>query len=149
MKKLIILFLLAFTGMQLSAQKAERITGMWWNAKKTAKIEIKKEANGSFSGTIVYLVPEKYKSGVPPKDDKNPDPKLCERSVLGLTVLSELRYDAGKKEWDNGRIYDPRSGKTYKCYVWMEDRDDMLFIKGYAVGIRWMGKLTEWTRPLL
>lgn len=95
------------------------------------------------------MIPEKYENGAPPKDDENPDPALRERSILGLTIMSGLRYDAGENEWNGGRIYDPKSGKTYDCYVWMEDREDMLFMKGYVVGIRWLGKSTEWTRTSL
>ena len=63
--------------------------------------------------------------------------------------MTGLRYDTSANEWNGGRIYDPQSGKTYDCYVWMEDRNDMLFMKGYVVGIRWLGKSTEWTRTTL
>ena len=149
MKNLIVIFLFVFTAVQVFAQKPERITGIWWNDEKTSKIEVKKEANGSYSATIVFIIPEKYENGQPPKDIENPDPELRDRSRLGLTIMTGLRYDAGENEWNGGRIYDPNSGKTYDCYVWMEDRDDMLFMKGYVVGIRWLGKSTEWTRTAL
>ncbi|HBL74425.1 MAG: hypothetical protein A2W90_20090 [Bacteroidetes bacterium GWF2_42_66] len=149
MKNLIVIFLFVFTAMQLFAQKSERITGIWWNDEKTSKLEVKKEANGSYSATIVYIIPEKYENGMPQKDTENPDPKLRDRSRLGLTIMTGLRYDTSANEWNGGRIYDPQSGKTYDCYVWMEDRNDMLFMKGYVVGIRWLGKSTEWTRTTL
>ncbi len=149
MKNLIVIFLFIFTAMQLFAQKSERITGIWWNDEKTSKLEVKKEANGTYSATIVYIIPEKYENGQPQKDTENPDPKLRDRSRLGLIIMSGLRYDAKSNEWNGGRIYDPQSGKTYDCYIWMEDRNDMLFMKGYVVGIRWLGKSTEWTRTTL
>ena len=149
MKNLFIIFLIVFTGMQLSAQKPDRITGIWWTDEKTSKIEIKKEANGSYSGTILYLIPERYENGQPPKDKKNPDPALSERTMLGLTILTELQYDRKSNEWTKGRIYDPKSGKTYDCFVWMKDNNDVLFMKGYVVGIRWLGRSTEWTRTTL
>ena len=104
MKNLFIIFLIVFTGMQLSAQKPDRITGIWWNDEKTSKIEIKKEANGSYSGTILYLIPERYENGQPPKDKKNPDPALSERTMLGLTIFFFIHYDGISYEFLNGVI---------------------------------------------
>jgi uncharacterized protein (DUF2147 family) len=149
MKNLLITFLFVFATVHVFAQEADRITGIWWNEEKTSKIEVKREVNGSYSATIVYLVPEKYKNGAPPKDDKNLNPYLRDRSILGLLFLTGLRYDAGEDEWVGGHNYDPESGKTYDCYVWMEDCNDILFIKNYVAGIRWLGRSTEWTRTTL
>lgn len=148
MKKVLILFLFGLWLNTVSAQKASDITGIWWNDEKTSKIEIVKE-NDEFKGTIVYMIPEKYESGQPPKDDKNPDESLRGRSILGLQILSRLKYDSGEEEWQGGRIYDPKSGKTYDCFAWFEDDPDKLHLKGYVVGIKWLGKSTEWTRTSL
>ncbi|WP_375428035.1 DUF2147 domain-containing protein [uncultured Sphingomonas sp.] len=49
-----------------------------------------------------------------PVDTKNPDPALRGRPILGMAVLSGFA-DAGK-DW-RGRIYDPRSGRSYKSIV--------------------------------
>lgn len=146
MKNFLILFLFVFIATQVSAQK-DRVIGIWWNDEKTSKLEVKEE-NGVFSATIVYMIPEKYENGEEPKDDENPDPKLRDRSLIGLKLMDGLKYNADKNEWAGGTIYDPKSGKTYDCYVWMES-DDLLKMKGYVVGIRWLGKSTEWTRTTL
>ena len=53
-----------------------------------------------------------------------------------------------KKNGEAGTIYDPKSGKTYDCYAWMES-DDVLQLKGYVVGIKWLGKKTAWSRTSL
>lgn len=127
------------------AQDAQKITGIWWNAEKTSKIEVKEE-NGKFTGTVVYINPEKYVNGEPEKDTENPDVKLRSRSRLGLQILSGLQYNAGDKEWQGGRIYDPDNGKTYDCYAWLENNPNVLSIKGYVVGIKWLGRSTTWTR---
>jgi uncharacterized protein (DUF2147 family) len=145
MKKLLLILLLGLWLTNAAAQKATDITGIWWNDEKTSKIEVVEE-NGEFSGTIVYMVPEKYKNGQPPKDEKNPDPALRSRSVLGLQILNGLKFNVKDKEWQDGHIYDPKSGKTYDCFGWFENDTDNLFLKGYVVGIKWLGKSTEWTR---
>lgn len=144
MKKLVVLSLLAMYSAMGFAQDADKILGVWWNEEKTSKIEIEKE-DGTYTGTIVHIIPENYKNGKPPKDDKNPDESLRDRSVVGLQILEGLEYNAGEEEWENGEIYDPKSGKTYDCYAWLEN-DDLLKLKGFVGGVRWLGRSSEWYR---
>ena len=144
MKKIIILFVLGLYAFSGVARDADRITGIWWNDEKTTKIKVEKK-EGKYIGTIVYMIPEKYENGQPPKDDNNPDESLRNRSLIGLQILSDFEYDAKKEEWKNGKIYDPKSGNTYDCYAWLED-DDLLKLKGFVGGIRWLGKSSEWYR---
>jgi len=61
--------------------------------------------------------------------------------------LSSFEYDAKDKEWQNGSIYDPKSGKTYDCYMWFEGNNyNTLYIKGFVMGIRFLGRETQWTK---
>ena len=147
MKKLVVLFFLGIYAMAGFAQEADKIVGVWWNEEKTSKIEVEKK-DGKYIGTIVYMIPEKYENGAPPKDDENPDESLRSRSIVGIQILSNFDYNAKDKEWKNGSIYDPKSGKTYDCYAWMEN-DNLLKLKGFVAGIRWMGKSSEWYRTSL
>jgi len=147
MKKLIILLFLGIYAVTGFAQEADKIVGVWWNDEKTSKIEVEKK-DGKYIGTIVYMIPEKYENGQPPKDDENPDPALRDRSVVGLQILEGFIYNPKKKEWQKGTIYDPKSGNTYDCYGWLES-DDLLKLKGYIGGIRWLGRSSEWYRTTL
>lgn len=147
MKKFTFVLVLGLFVSQIFAQNAQEITGVWWNAEKTSKIEVSEE-NGKFVGTVIFIIPEKYVNGQPQKDDQNPDVKLRSRSRLGLQILSGLKYNAGDKEWQGGRIYDPNSGKTYDCFAWFGKDANTLSIKGYVVGIKWLGRSTVWTRAI-
>ncbi|HPF50385.1 MAG TPA: DUF2147 domain-containing protein [Draconibacterium sp.] len=147
MKKLLILFFLGVYALSSYAQKADKIVGVWWNDEKTTKIEVEKK-DGKYIGTIVYMIPEKYENGQPPKDDENPDEALRDRSLIGLQILEGFVYSPEKEEWNTGRIYDPKSGKTYDCYGWLES-DDLLKLKGFVAGMRWLGKSSEWYRTEL
>ena len=147
MKKLVLLFFLGIYTLAGFAQEAEKIVGIWWNDEKTTKIKVEKK-DGKYIGTIVYMIPEKYVNGKPPLDDKNPDKELQSRSVVGLQILDGFEYDAKDKEWKNGKIYDPKSGKTYDCYAWFEG-DELLKLKGFVMGMRWLGKSSEWHRTTL
>lgn len=144
MKKLVILFFISIYSVLCFAQDENKILGVWWNEKKTTKIKVEQE-DGKYIGTIVYMIPENYKNGEAPKDKENPDPKLQKRSIIGIQILNGFEYDAKKGEWKNGTIYDPNSGKTYDCYAWLEN-NNLLKLKGYVAGIRWMGKSSEWYR---
>ncbi|HAQ21309.1 MAG TPA: DUF2147 domain-containing protein [Prolixibacteraceae bacterium] len=145
MKRIGIVLLLSLVISQAFTQEAQNIAGIWWNDKKTSKIEIKEE-NGKFSGTVIYINPEKYVNGEPEKDFNNPDPKLKTRSRLGLQILSGLKFHVSDNEWQGGRIYDPDNGKTYNCYAWFGQDPNVLYLKGYVVGIKWLGRSTTWTR---
>lgn len=129
------------------AQEAQKIAGIWWNEEKTSKIEVKEES-GQFVGTIIYIIPEKYVNGEPEKDNMNPDVKLRSRSRLGISILSGLKYNSSEKQWLDGRIYDPKNGKTYDCFAWFEKDANKLYIKGYVAGIKWLGRSTIWTRTM-
>lgn len=147
MKHIALLFFLGLYTIAGIAQEADKITGIWWNDEKTTKIKVEKE-NGKYIGTIVYMIPEKYENGQPPKDDNNPDEKLQNRSLIGLQILSGLEHDAKDEEWNNGEIYDPKSGNSYTCYAWLEN-DDLLKLKGFVAGIRLLGRSSEWYRTEL
>jgi len=147
MKKLLLFVLLLTFSSSIFAQKADDITGIWWNDIKSSKIKIEKK-DGKYIGTIVYVIPEKYINGAPAKDDQNPDVNLRSRSILNLQILSGLVYNASDKEWAGGMIYDPKSGKTYACYVWLEGKDT-LQLKGFVAGIRMLGRKSAWTRTTL
>lgn len=145
MKRLALLLVFGLILSRSFAQDAQKIAGVWWNDEKTSKIEVKEE-NGQFTGTVIYINPEKYVNGEPEKDNMNPDVKLRTRSRLGLAILSGLKYVPGDKQWQNGRIYDPKNGKTYDCFAWFESDNNVLYIKGYVAGIKWLGRSTTWTR---
>ncbi len=149
MKKIFVLVFLFVCSsvIYVQAQSADDITGIWWNDIKSSKIKVEKK-EGKYVGTIVYIIPEKYVNGEPEKDTKNPDPKLQSRSILNLQILNGLAYNQEDKEWAGGMIYDPKSGKTYECFVWLEGKD-ILQLKGFVAGIRMLGRKSAWTRTTL
>ncbi len=141
--KTLFVFSFLMTGMAVQAQtSADNVLGKWYTGNKETIIEIYKEGN-TFAGKISWLK-DPYENGKPKVDDKNPNVKLQNRPVMGLKLLWGFSYDGKDKEWNGGNIYDPKSGKTYDCYMWMDDND--LKIKGYVMGIKWMGRKTTWTR---
>jgi uncharacterized protein (DUF2147 family) len=57
-----------------------------------------------------------------------------------------FEYDKEDKKWVNGTIYDPKNGKTYKCYMWFDEGNDkILHVKGF-IGFSMLGREVEWVR---
>ena len=144
-KYLFTAFALLFIPLFLYAQ-ADKIEGTWYNDDKTSTIEIKKGSNGTYAGKITWL-DEPNENGKPKVDDDNPDPKLQNRPIMGLTIVKNFKYNSKKKRWNEGSIYDPKNGKTYDCFAWFDDGVyNSLYIKGYVAGIKALGRKTNWTR---
>jgi len=133
--------LLAVICVNVAAKAQDKIEGQWYNAEKTGKVEIKKEANGHFNGKVVWLK-EPLKDGKPKLDEMNQDEKLRSRPRLGLEVLKNFVKD-GENKYVDGTIYDPLNGKTYSCKMTL--KGNSLDIRGY-IGISLLGRTTTFTR---
>ncbi len=125
--------------------KGDDILGVWLNEDKDAHIRIENR-NGKYYGVIIWLKePIDEETGKPKLDDENPDPELQKRPVMGLELLTGFVFD-GDDEWEDGDIYDPKSGKTYSCYMrFTDDTKNRLKVRGY-IGISLIGRTTYWTR---
>jgi uncharacterized protein (DUF2147 family) len=60
-----------------------------------------------------------------------------------MVLMKDFEYDS-KNVWDDGEIYDPKSGKTYSCKMTLTD-PRRLEVRGY-VGISLIGRTDVWTR---
>ncbi|MCB5270968.1 MAG: DUF2147 domain-containing protein [Candidatus Cloacimonetes bacterium] len=143
MKKIIFILVALSLILPIFAQNAQRITGVWFNGEKTSKIEITQTEDGLFVGHIVWLKEPTTKDGKAKTDTKNSVDKLKQRPLLGLQILSDLKYD-GKDKYSGGKIYDPQAGKTYSSKAEMVN-NNTLSLRGY-IGIPMAGRTDTWTR---
>ncbi len=141
---LIIISLFLFATLQANAQ-SDKVVGFWITEKKTSQVEIYKTPSGEYQGKLVWLDEPLDEAGRPKKDKENPSQSLRNRPLKGIVLLKDFSYDASSKEWTGGTIYDPESGKTYDAFMWL-DGDNNLNIKGFVMGMRFMGRSTAWTR---
>lgn len=116
---------------------ADSILGLWLTADQEGYVEIT-ETSGVYQGTIVGGPDDTERF-----DEKNPDPRLRDRPLLGLTIMTGFT-STGDGKWTGGRIYDPNNGKTYKCTLELGE-NGTLKVRGY-VGISWFGRTETWTR---
>jgi uncharacterized protein (DUF2147 family) len=125
----------------VAASASKNIEGRWLSGDGDGWIEITLEGN-SLVGRIAGS-PNDQPGDEPRYDDLNPDPKLRGRPLMGLTIMSDFRYDTDGR-WVDGRIYDPNSGNTYKGTIRQVDANT-LKLRGY-VGISLFGRTETWTR---
>jgi len=69
MKKLLLFVMFIVYSSAIFAQSADDVTGIWWNDIKSSKIKVEKK-EGKYIGTIVYIIPEKYVTGLREKTKK-------------------------------------------------------------------------------
>ena len=127
--------------------KADDVVGVWYTDGKSSKIEIYKEGD-KYNGKMIWLKDPNYGSddkeaGKPQRDRKNPEPARQNDPLVGLNLLKDFTFD-GTAAWSSGTIYDPESGKTYKCTMKLTDAKT-LDVRGY-IGVPAFGRSTTWTR---
>lgn len=141
MKNLTFILLLTAISFAGFAQNKDAILGKWINSSGEAHVEITKKGEKYF-GKIVWVKEPKDEKGNNKTDVKNPDEKLKSRPILGLEILKDFVFSDGK--WTDGKIYDPKSGKTYSCNMSMKG-NDVLNMRGY-IGISLIGRSETWKR---
>lgn len=142
MKQIIFILFLSIASI-FAQNNSESCLGIWFNAEKTAKIEITKR-NNLYFGKIIWLKEPNDKNGKPKTDPLNPDDKLKTRPRLGMEIMWGFKYNTDGTIWEDGHIYDPNSGKTYSAQFTMTNTD-IINLRGY-VGFSWIGKTSTWTR---
>jgi uncharacterized protein (DUF2147 family) len=125
-------FLLLFSTLILHANSfansgPDAILGEWISQEKDGKISIYKQGD-KFYGKITW--------------SKTPG-KLRTRDIVNTVILSDFKFKGSS--WEEGKIYDPKSGKTYDCILKVKDNNKVLDIRGY-VGVPMFGRTATWTR---
>ncbi len=131
----IIMFLLIINLGKAQSVNKDAILGEWLSEEKDGKVLIFKQGEKYFGKVI-------WGKSAGKKDEKNPDPSLRNRDIIGSTILKDFSFKG--KSWEDGNVYDPNNGKSYSCTMKLKSNDE-LEIRGY-VGISLLGRSTVWTR---
>ena len=128
---------LAVVSIATPSLAAESINGNWKTEEGDTVIKINK-CGATVCGRIDrWLITPP--GGVNQKDLNNPNKKLRSRKLLGTAILTGFKPDG--KKW-KGRIYDPKSGKTYRSEVSLTSTNK-LKVKGC---IAFICQGQNWTR---
>jgi uncharacterized protein (DUF2147 family) len=152
LKTIIFVFLAILSLLPASAfseNVTDQILGVWHTTDDKSQVQIFKVKNQYFGRIISLKEPnwpandELGMGGKPKTDRRNPNHELQNRPIVGLQLMAGF-VPAGKNLWADGKIYDPESGKTYKCKLTLVG-DKRLEVRGY-VGFSLFGRTEVWTR---
>ncbi len=125
---------------QARSQTTGEATGTWLTQAGDARVRVSK-CGGGLCGVIVWLKdPIDAATGKPQVDDKNPNPALARRPMIGLPLFSGMR-PSGPNVW-SGQIYNADDGKNYESHISVAG-PDTLRVEG-CVGALCGGE--SWTR---
>ena len=87
------------------------------------------ERDGKYYGKIIKLFRE-------PGEDQDPVCTECEgelngQKVIGMEIITDMKYNKGNNEFHKGEILDPENGNVYDCKLWIEDGN--LKVRGYLL----------------
>jgi uncharacterized protein (DUF2147 family) len=96
------------------------------------------EKSGKIYGKVAEILDLEHKNNVCSNcsgSDKN-------KPILGMIIIKGLTKEGD--EYTNGKILDPKNGKTYKCFITLESKDK-LKVRGF-IGISLFGRTQYWYR---
>lgn len=132
----------------LHAADTKGVTGLWNTEDNESKLEFF-TCRDKICVRIAWLKEPNYTDakegpiGTPKVDLNNPDPALRNRPMLGLQIMEGFTA-TGNDRWENGIIYDPDNGKTYRGKLHLVS-PNKLELRGY-IGISLFGSTYVLTR---
>ena len=122
------------------AQGVGDVGGVWLTQAGDAKVRVSR-CGGGICGVVVWLKdPINAATGKPQVDDKNPNPALAKRPMIGLPLFTGMRL-SGPNRW-SGQIYNADDGSFYVSNIALSGADT-LKVEG-CVGMLCGGE--TWTR---
>jgi uncharacterized protein (DUF2147 family) len=120
----IVAILAALLGVSTTKAKADgNVSGIWLTQAGDAKVRVSK-CGGGICGVVVWLKdPIDPATGKLQIDDKNKNPALAKRRIVGIPLFSGMR-SAGPDKW-SGHIYNADDGNTYDSNVSVAGPDSL------------------------
>jgi uncharacterized protein (DUF2147 family) len=106
-----------------NAQAGDEVSGIWLTQAGDAKVRVSK-CGGGICGVVVWLRdPINPATGKPQVDDKNPNPALAKRPMIGLPLFMGM-HAVGPNRW-SGQIYNADDGNSYASNVSVSGPDTL------------------------
>jgi uncharacterized protein (DUF2147 family) len=102
-------------GAPAAQAQAGEPAGVWLTQAGDARVRVSKCGSGLCGVIIGLRDPINPATGKPQVDDKNPNPALAKRPMIGLPLFSGMQ-PSGPNRW-SGQIYNADDGSTYVSHV--------------------------------
>ncbi len=109
----------------------DRICGKWISEEKNCIVQVYKNGN-EFGAKLIWFddSDDKNQTMSTRTDTKNPNKALQGRKLLGMDVVDNLTYNPAINSWENGLIYDAKSGRTWSSAAYITHEGSMK-VTGY------------------
>ena len=145
MKNIILILLFLVISVFTFSQTNADLVGQWYNAEDNIVVTLFEDRQ-MVSGKVTWMKYPNDENGNPKTDLLNPDESLRNRESVGMIMMTSFAHIAGNV-WDNGKLYDPKKGKTYTGIITLKD-ENTLNLRGY-IGLSFIGRYSStWTRYL-
>jgi uncharacterized protein (DUF2147 family) len=105
------------------AQTGGEVGGVWLTQAGDARVRVSR-CGGGICGVVVWLRdPINAATGKPQVDDKNPNPALAKRPMIGLPLFTGM-HPSGPNRW-SGQIYNADDGSSYVSNVSLSGTDTL------------------------
>lgn len=114
---------------------ADNITGKYFAAHKgeESKVKVSRLNDGTYQAQIYWVKNATDRNGGKRLDEKNPDKELRNVPCDEVVLFWNLKYNAEKKRWEKGKIYDPVRGVRANLSATF-DHSGNLHLKGSLLG---------------
>lgn len=89
------------------------------------------EEDGKAYGRILKLFREPNEEQDPLCNKCDEDDPRHNQRVIGMVIISDLKWDDDDAEYEDGTILDPANGKVYDCKLWVDEDTGNLKVRGY------------------
>ena len=120
-KKLLTLVTLLMVTFSAFAQ-ADKIVGTYKavQAGVNSKVKISKVGDG-YKAQIIWVDNLINEDGTTRTDTKNPDKAKRNTPANKIVLIEKVTYNEKGQSWENGKIYDPTRGKSFKVVCSFKD----------------------------
>lgn len=101
-----------------AAQNTNPVVGTWRTEKGDATVRVTTCGSGICGKVVGLREPIDPDTGRPAVDNKNPNPALAQRPIIGLNLFNDMR-ETSATTWA-GRIYNADDGQFYASKVAIE-----------------------------
>ena len=131
LRHLLCVILIALCNHTFADTNSDKILGKWISTEGNLIVQVYKEKD-LFKAKVIWFDDSGSKklSMNSRTDSSNPDVSLQKRKILGLEILSDLKYNPQTNRWEDGIIYDPQGGKHWKSFALINE-EGLLKVKGF------------------
>jgi uncharacterized protein (DUF2147 family) len=114
------------------------VLGVWLSENKKQKVRVTYDATKKiYTGKIIWMYEDDQAEGRVLLDKNNPNPKLRTRRITGINLMLNFQHEGDGVF--RGYVYDPISGKQYRCLMTLQPDKKTAHIRGYIM-IPWIGR---------